>query len=167
MTQDQWNESIWPIRPRRIGRTVTLFAIALIVGLLVGYAGCMTPTSMLPEELERPAANEFGPAERTSNNGLYKAELELPPSLTTGTMYRMKLRVKQANGSGIDNATVSVGGGMPEHGHGLPTAPKATLQGDGVYRIDGVRFKMGGWWVLAFAINGAHGTDTVAFNLDL
>jgi hypothetical protein len=155
------------VRRSRTNRALVLFAVTLVIGLLVGYVGCMPPTTMLPEEIERPASGEFGPAERASNNGLYRAELELPGTLSTGTMYRMKLKVASADGGVVDGARVSVGGGMPEHGHGLPTAPKATAQGDGTYRIDGVRFNMGGWWVLAFAIDGPRGTDTVAFNLDL
>jgi hypothetical protein len=39
--------------------------------------------------------------------------------------------------------------------------------GDGAYRIEGVRFNMGGWWELKVTIAAGGVTDTVTFNLDL
>jgi hypothetical protein len=68
----------------------------------------------------------------------------------------------------VDGATFKVDGGMPAHGHGLPTKPKVTRAlGEGRYQVDGVRFSMPGWWVLSFRIDGAAGTDSVTFNLKL
>src|SRR3954469_16553633 len=63
---------------------------------------------------------------------------------------------------------ISIHGGMPQHGHGLPTRPRVTGNlGDGIYEIEGVRFNMGGWWEFKVAITGSRGADTVIFNLDL
>jgi hypothetical protein len=56
---------------------------------------------------------------------------------------------------------------MPDHGHGLPTAPKASHIGDGHYRIEGVRFNMSGWWELRLTIDGSKGEDVVVFNIML
>ena len=70
------------------------------------------------------------------------------------------------SGVGIDRAIIAVDGGMPEHGHGLPTKPRVTRQlGGGVYEIEGVRFNMGGWWELKLSISTPDGTDHVTFNL--
>jgi hypothetical protein len=33
--------------------------------------------------------------------------------------------------------------------------------------VEGVKFNMGGWWVVRFAITSSAGTDTVTFNLGL
>ena len=53
---------------------------------------------------------------------------------------------------------------MPEHGHGLPTAPKAQSLGGGRWVIEGMKFSMPGWWVIDLTIAGGGGTDTVRFN---
>jgi hypothetical protein len=59
-------------------------------------------------------------------------------------------------------------GGMPQHGHGLPTSPRVTRAlGNGDHLVEGVKFNMGGWWVVRFAITSSAGTDTVTFNLGL
>ena len=68
----------------------------------------------------------------------------------------------------IEEAEISIDGGMPQHGHGLPTRPRVTRNlGDGIYEIEGVRFNMGGWWEFKLAIAGSRGADTVTFNLEL
>ena len=65
-------------------------------------------------------------------------------------------------------AAITIDGGMPQHGHGLPTRPRVTKDlGNGVYEISGLRFNMGGWWELKLTITTPAGTDTVTFNLSL
>ncbi len=57
---------------------------------------------------------------------------------------------------------------MPQHGHGLPTAPQVTKNlGDGRYRIEGVKFNMSGWWTFEVAVDSADGSDSVTFNIVL
>jgi len=83
-------------------------------------------------------------------------------------MQTVRISVRDAEGRAIDQAQISVDGGMPQHGHGLPTRPRVTRNlGDGMYEIEGVRFNMGGWWEFKLAIAGARGVDIVTFNLDL
>ena len=80
----------------------------------------------------------------------------------------MNVRITDAQGAAVRDAAIEVDGGMPQHGHGLPTSPRVTRNhGDGVYQIDGVRFNMGGWWEFRLAIATPAGADTVTFNLDL
>lgn len=83
-------------------------------------------------------------------------------------MQTVRLIVRDAEGRAIDEAQISIDGGMPQHGHGLPTRPRVTRSlGDGIYEIEGVRFNMGGWWEFKLAIAGSRGPDTVTFNLAL
>jgi len=83
-------------------------------------------------------------------------------------MQTVRVTVRDAEGRAIDEAQISIDGGMPQHGHGLPTRPRVTRNvGDGIYEIEGVRFNMGGWWEFTLAIAGCRGADTVTFNLDL
>jgi hypothetical protein len=76
--------------------------------------------------------------------------------------------ITDAGGRPVEQAAIKVDGGMPEHGHGLPTQPRLGRSlGGGVYEIDGVRFSMGGWWEFKLAIESPAGADSVTFNLSL
>jgi hypothetical protein len=117
---------------------------------------------------KRPAASEFGSGPRASAAGRYIATLEPAKPLRPRQMQTVRVSVRDAQGRAIDEAQISVDGGMPQHGHGLPTRPRVTRNlGDGMYEIEGVRFNMGGWWEFKLAIAGSGGADTVTFNLDL
>jgi hypothetical protein len=57
---------------------------------------------------------------------------------------------------------------MPEHDHGLPTAPAVTRNlGNGDYLVEGLRFHMNGYWELEFTITARGATDTVVIPLTL
>lgn len=75
---------------------------------------------------------------------------------------------RKDSGEFVSPARISVGGGMPMHGHGLPTQPQITgYTGDGQYKLEGLKFNMRGQWVLEFEIVTAEITDRVIFELVL
>ena len=83
-------------------------------------------------------------------------------------IHSWELAIKDANGKPVNNAMVTVVGDMPEHGHGLPTQPEVVKVGTGgLYRVDGMKFTMPGWWVVTVSVmaNGVH--DSVSFNLNI
>lgn len=145
-----------------------------IGGLVLGLASCTHLMMMMHGHADPPPASEFGFGPRQSSSGLYQATLEPTEPLRVRRMHSVKLMVR-TNGAGegegtgaVDGAVIEVDGGMPQHGHGLPTRPRVTRQvAPGTYQVDGVRFNMGGWWELKFRIDSAAGTDSVTFNLDL
>lgn len=117
---------------------------------------------------KKPAASEFGLGPRTSAQGLYIATLQPEQPLKVRKMQSVRVSVTTADGTALDGATITVDGGMPQHGHGLPTRPRVTKSlGGGVYEIEGVRFNMGGWWEFKLTVTGPAGSDTVTFNLAL
>lgn len=145
---------------RRMGRA--LRSAAVLLGLAAA-AACMHNMGMEP-----PPAAEFGMGPRASAGGTYVAALEPAEPLRTGRMQRVRLTVRDAAGGAVETADIAVDGGMPQHGHGLPTRPRVTQAlGGGAYQVDGLRFNMGGWWELRFRIASPAGTDSVTFNLDL
>lgn len=116
----------------------------------------------------RPAAAEFGPGPRTSAQGLYVVTLQDASALKPRKMYTLQATVTDKSGQPVTGATITIDGGMPQHGHGLPTRPRVTRDlGNGTYEISGLRFNMGGWWELRLTITTPAGTDTVTFNLSL
>jgi hypothetical protein len=106
---------------------------------------------------------------RLSDNGLFKVSY----AASTGTvpvnqMHQWTLHVETADGQPVENATIAVDGDMPQHGHGLPTSPRVTKYlGNGDYLVDGMKFQMGGWWLMDFTITAAGQTDAVHFNMML
>jgi len=83
-------------------------------------------------------------------------------------MHAWVLDIKSHGGNPVSGAKIQIDGGMPAHGHGLPTAPRVTKElGDGKYLVEGVRFNMGGHWELKFDIKSAQMSDKVIFNLML
>ena len=146
---------------------------ALLVLAIVAAAANLTACSHTMMMLHgtgarRPAPGEFGLGPRTSANGRYVATLEPAGPLRPRQMQTVRVIVRDGDGHAMDEAQISIDGGMPQHGHGLPTRPRVTRSlGEGIYEIEGVRFNMGGWWEFKLAIAGPRGTDTVTFNLNL
>lgn len=139
-------------------RTFQLSLAALSLTLL---NGCMMFT-------KPPAASEFGRT-RTSEHALYRATITpAGDSIPEGKLHTWTLHVETVDSTAVDSAAISVWGGMPQHGHGLPTKPLVTRQlGRGDHLVEGMKFNMGGWWVVKFRVGAAAGTDTVVFNLKL
>ena len=106
---------------------------------------------------------------RTSAAGVYRATIEPQgDSIPQGKLHRWTLHLETASGAPVDSAVIAIDGGMPQHGHGLPTKPRATRDlGNGDHLIEGMKFNMGGWWVVKFRVNAAAGTDSLVFNLKL
>ena len=106
---------------------------------------------------------------RISEAGLYRAEIRPDgDSIPQGKLQKWTLHLENAAGVPVDTAKITVGGGMPQHGHGLPTKPLVTRQlGNGDYRVEGMKFNMGGWWVVKFRVNAPAGADSLVFNLKL
>jgi hypothetical protein len=78
------------------------------------------------------------------------------------------IHVESAAGEPIEQAEITVDGGMPQHNHGLPTKPQVTQDlGDGDYQVEGLRFNMPGWWEVSFHITAGGQSDSVTFNLSL
>jgi hypothetical protein len=115
----------------------------------------------------KPPASEFGYGPRKSAKAQYSVTIEDSTSFRKGKMLSSVIRVVDQSGRGVEGLQIAVDGGMPQHGHGLPTKPRVTKDlGAGRYQVEGLKFNMGGWWELKFAIAGS-ASDSVVFNLGL
>jgi hypothetical protein len=106
---------------------------------------------------------------RLSASGLYQASFTVSePEIPINKLHTWTLHVETPDGQPIEDATIAVDGDMPQHGHGLPTRPQVSQNlGDGNYLVEGMKFQMGGWWVMDFDITVGGQTDRVSFNLML
>ena len=121
-----------------------------------------TPTSADKASTDRDYSSM-----QLSDNGVYRVSYVASSSvIPINQMHRWTLHIETADGQLVENATITVDGDMPEHGHGLPTRPQMTeYLGNGDYLIEGVKFQMGGWWVMDFSITANDQSDQVHFNL--
>jgi len=133
-------------------------ALVLAGGIVTAGAMMSSVPSDLDLALEKPTAA-----------GLYKAAIAPQTNpITVGSMHAWTVTVLTPAGAPIKVAKIGINGGMPQHGHGLPTAPQVTKSlGGGRYLVEGMKFNMRGWWTLDLAIDGPKGPDTVTFNLVL
>lgn len=142
--------------PRARWRYAAATAIACVAAATaVGMAGCSSPPKDLDLALDKP-----------TNAGTYRVALVPPaqaPAINQMHSWTVKLATPQ--GEPVHGATFAVDGGMPQHGHGLPTKPRVTRElADGSYQIDGMKFSMTGWWEVKLDIRGPQGADQVTFN---
>lgn len=133
-------------------RTIT---IAFSLAVLVVTTGCMSTPQDLDLALKRPTVDNK-----------YVVTLQ-PPAQPAGInqLHAWQVKVTSPAGAPVAHARIRVDGGMPQHGHGLPTRPQVTRElPDGGYLIEGMKFSMTGWWEIKLAIDGPEGADRVTFN---
>ena len=87
--------------------------------------------------------------------------------LPLNRIHSWKLHIESLDGKAVENAEISVHGGMPAHKHGLPTEPVVTEIGTGDYLVEGIKFSMNGKWELWFNIRAGEITEKVKFNVEL
>lgn len=106
---------------------------------------------------------------RISTNGTFHVTVDswLKP-LKLGRMHAWTADISTEDGKPVTDAVIKVGGGMPIHNHGFPTQPEVTKQiENGKYLIEGIKFSMGGPWVLFLDITSNGETDSVAFDINM
>ena len=137
--------------------------LAILVAILVACAAAFVAFKMLqpvPEGLDlattrTTAAQHFTVSISPEN-----------PDFQRNTLHTWIALITAPDGTPVTDASISIDGGMPQHGHGLPTNPQMTENlGEGRYRIEGVRFNMRGWWEFKLAITTPEASDTITFNM--
>jgi len=142
-------------RPLALGTAVAC-AMAVLVALPTVVHGA-------------PGGQAIDATERTSTNGRYAIQL-LPAKVPVpiNEWVDFAIQVRRRDGGPVQLTELALDGGMPAHGHGLPTAP-TVLRTDrpDQFRATGVRFNMEGRWELRVMIVDGQGGDAAVFSLDL
>lgn len=130
----------------------TLAATALLASTL---SACMSPPANLDVSLRHPSAQ-----------GRYVVQMEPPATQPAiNQIHAWQIKLSSPDGMPVRNARIAVDGGMPQHGHGLPTRPVVSRElAEGTYLLEGMKFSMTGWWEIKLAIDAPQGADKVVFN---
>ncbi|MDH5501469.1 MAG: FixH family protein [Gammaproteobacteria bacterium] len=108
----------------------------------------------------------YSPASIAESLVISYTPLDGPPQVNR--MHSWILHIETEDGVGVEGATVTVDGGMPQHDHGLPTRPRVTEElGDGDYKLDGLRFHMSGYWEIFVTVTTESDVSTVTIPLQL
>lgn len=156
--------------------TVVLTTVITTIIVIVGFIFLMPiigPRYIMP--LMMGGASSSAPAdldtstEHLSEKGLYRVSWSSDPATPPlNQIHTWTIHVETADGQAVDNAEISVDGGMPDMGHGLPTSPQVTQNlGNGDYLVEGMKFQMLGWWDVRLNINANGQNDNITFNLIL
>jgi hypothetical protein len=150
----------------KILRTLMWGAGAFLLFAAVYFVGMNIMMSTMNNEV--PANLDYSTT-RVSDKDLFRVSyLSSEGVIPVNQMHQWTLHVETVDGTPVENATITVDGDMPQHGHGLPTSPRVTKYlGNGDYLIDGMKFQMGGWWLMDFTITANTQIDTVHFNMML
>jgi hypothetical protein len=135
-----------------VSKKIISFLAFLALSLL---AGCTSP----------PADLDVSPRRHTANHHYVVDIHPVGGPADLNKIHPWEVHVTSPAGEPVDGLKIAVDGGMPQHGHGLPTRPRVTRQlGEGRYLVEGMKFSMTGWWEIKLKIDGAAASDTVTFN---
>lgn len=144
-------------------RSLVLLWCLIVLGAVVGLSACGR------EEIAEPPAAAPSTWSGSTDDGLYRLALAPRdgPALI-GEFQDWVVEVRDAGGVAQHPVRVFIDGGMPEHGHGLPTRPQVGEHlGDGRYLVEGMRFNMAGTWVMQISVEGPAGRDSARLELAL
>lgn len=157
-----------------------------LVCLLYGLTACSQPSETTPPEStegtpeqaipqtssaiteKQPDTQALGTRVRTEN-GAYSVALEPQNGpVRIGERQPWVARVTDNSGAVFAPNALYFDGGMPGHGHGLPSAPEFTRHlGGSDYLLEGMLLNMPGDWRFVVTVGGPAGVDSAVFNYNI
>lgn len=149
------------VQPRKI-KPWQLWVGGIVLLVLIAAGAMILTMSYVPSDLDYSTTRL---TEQQVFRVTYVSNLGTVP---VNQMQSWTLHIETFDGKPVDNATITLDGDMPQHGHGLPTRPQVTRNlGNGDYLVEGLKFHMPGWWVMDFEITSGEQRDSVRFNMML
>jgi len=145
----------------------TIVRCALALGS-AAWLACASPAPDATPPTVMPSASEPEVGGRAvSDSGRLVGRIQ-PESgrIEIGAFQNWVIELRDKSGAGVTGAAIAIAGGMPVHGHGLPTEPRVTEElGGGRYRIEGVKLNMVGAWVIEAFVETPALRDRLRFDL--
>ena len=159
---------------RRMRGAAYVYWLAMVASLCVisgrrRWAGALLTWALLTAVPAHTRADTTWVLAGATDSGFY--QLRLSPdggAPEIGVLHAWIVQVSDERNVAFVPAHLSVSGGMPTHGHGLPTEPEISrFLGNGRFRLDGVRFNMAGEWEFTVRVVGPRGPDQATFALHI
>lgn len=159
----------WPAgAERRPSRVIVGLAAAVFAVVIAWTTSSRRHEDVATTEAPSPAPSTgivANVGRRASHGGRYHAEVVTATPFATGAHQTWTVRLTRRGHRRVSGARLTARTWAPETGEVSPVAPSVRYVGGGRYRVDGVYFPRPGWWNVAFVIEAATGTDSVAFNV--
>jgi len=137
------------------------FALVILSNSLA--AGTATSKPLLSND-----AVLIGEANSKENHFKVRLTTQNNETLQINQFQPLIIEIKDFTGNAIYPARIGISGGMPAHGHGLPTQPEVTdYLGNGQYLIEGMKLNMDGNWIFQFRIATPSLQDTATISIDV
>ena len=174
-----WIRSIGELRSRAGSGPSMKSSSGIVLACLeaVFVSACGSPADVLPsasggegrERVEDTLAGAEARWSAPSHAGLYRIMIRAEEGgVRLGRLHSWIVEVASRAGEPVRVAYLVFDGGMPQHGHGFETSPRVTDSlGQGVFRVDGVRFQMAGSWKIRVDVAGPEGADFVIFDVEI
>lgn len=138
----------------------SIICILVMLFVLPALALSQTSNSLMREskaknvQVENTHRLNEWPQVIMSQQGIYRLTLfPAPGKIPMRRLHSWHLHIEDALGVPVSGARIHIDGGMPTHGHGLPSVPKVNmLNREGDYMLEGMKFTMGGEWQLRLVI---------------
>ena len=156
---------------------LSVATVALASGTVLWATDALTSAAAgaATAAVSAPASTAFGAtveyadfAARASHNGRYRAavvDTRAAPGVSDAQLWTVS--ISRQDNQRVEHARVAARAWMPETGELSPVQPAVRNIGGGRYVIGDVTFSRAGWWNVALVIDGAAGTDSLAFNVRL
>ena len=109
---------------RRVTKSIGIGATILLLTGAVAHLTIHHPHRH--RAVERTADLGFGSGPRASVGDLHRATVEPQHPFQVGKTQSVRVVLTDSTDHPVSGAQIVVNGGMPQHAHGLPTAPVAT-----------------------------------------
>lgn len=121
-------------------------------------AGPQTQSSRPDKDYNKTQMSEDGNCKVSYK---FPEDAEWPPS---NELFTFTVEVATKDGKTDEDFEIKVGGDMPEHGHGLNTAPTVKKMGSNTFQVSGMLFHMRGWWQIYVDVTKGCGPSRATFN---
>src|SRR5262245_44124840 len=131
-------------------RSAWWIAVAMLTAVGVACHTLSPPNNPPPAGWGGPESEPAWGGRAISDGGRIAGRLypESGGAIEIGRFQTWVVELRDTAGAPVAGADLAIAGGMPGHGHGLPTEARVTAElGNGRYRIEGLKLNMVGAWV--------------------
>lgn len=144
---------------------IHVFAIRVTRSILIGCSVFFSIASITSSL----AGGDAYDASQTTDKALYRISISpVNEPVVIGRLHDWIVHVETDDGKQFTPSQLVITGGMPGHGHGIPSRPKVTRYlKNGDFLVEGMLFNMGGTWQILVGVTGPDGFDSATFEISI
>lgn len=151
-----------------IAALISAVMLAMSAGCRSGDASAST-SQVLPEPADLRARDQSGDHRVRTTGGSYEVSINPPPSrLPLNELFALNIGVVDAaTKRPVADISVRADAAMPQHRHGMNTAPRTTRNADGSFTARGMMLHMPGYWEIYVDVTRNGQTERAVIEVEL